>query len=96
MRITLAHDERRPSMLDERPRKKRAVNLFVDTELLDEARRLGINLSETLERRLRTIVKADLEKRWLQENRAAIESINTFIDRHGLLAARLRYRPDRE
>ncbi len=81
-------------MMSQRPVKKRAVNLFVDAELLDEARRMRINVSETLERRLRTIVRAEQEKRWLEENREAVESINAFIDRHGLLASRLRYRPD--
>lgn len=81
-------------MMGERQIRKRAVNLFVEIELLEEARRLRINLSETLERRLRTIVKAEQEKRWLEENRAAISSINEFIDQHGLLASRLRYRPD--
>ena len=83
-------------MMSERPVKKRAVNLFVDAELLDEARRLRINVSETLERRLRTIVRAEREKHWLDENREAIASINTFIDNHGLLASRLRFRPERE
>jgi antitoxin CcdA len=83
-------------MLKDRPARKRAVNLFVDVELLDEARRLRINISETLERRLRTIVKAEQERRWLEENREAIASINAFIDRHGLTASRLRYRPERE
>ena len=82
-------------MLDKPPPKKRAVNVYVETELLDAARRLQINLSDTLEQRLRTIVRADLEKRWVDENRAAIDSINTFIDRHGLLAGRLRLRSDR-
>jgi antitoxin CcdA len=83
-------------MMNERPAKKRAVNLFVDADLLDEARRLRVNISETLERRLRMIVRAEHEKRWLAENREAIASINSFIDRHGLLASRLRYRPERE
>jgi antitoxin CcdA len=83
-------------MMSERQVKKRAVNLFVDADLLDEARRLRINMSETLERRLRMIVKAEREKRWLEENQAAIASINSFIDRHGLLASRLRYRPTSE
>jgi antitoxin CcdA len=81
-------------MMRERQVKKRAVNLFVDTDLLDEARRLRINISETLEHRLRNIVRAEQEKRWLEENREAIASINSFIDRHGLLASKLRYRPD--
>ena len=82
-------------MLSNRSSKKRAVNLFVDAELLDEARRMRINLSETLERRLSSIVRAEQEKRWLEENRSAIASINEFIDRHGLLAGRLRYRAER-
>ena len=81
-------------MMSDRPVKKRAVNLFVDAELLDEARRMRINVSETLERRLRTIVRAEQEKRWLAENQEAIASINSFIDRHGILAGKLRYRPD--
>jgi antitoxin CcdA len=81
-------------MMGERQAKKRAVNLFVDAELLDEARRLRINVSETLERRLRTMVKAEREKRWLEDNGEAVASINSFIDRHGLLASRLRYRPE--
>jgi antitoxin CcdA len=73
-------------MLRERTPKKRAVNLFVDTELLDGARRLQINLSDTLEQRLRAIVKAEMEKRWLQENRAAIEAYNRRVAQHGLLS----------
>jgi antitoxin CcdA len=83
-------------MMSERPTRKRAVNLFVDADLLDEAKRLDINISDTLDRRLRAIVKAEQEKRWLQENSAAIDSINNFIEQHGLLASRLRYRPERE
>ena len=78
-----------------RQAKKRAVNLFVDVELLDEARRLNINISETLERRLRNLVRAEQGKRWREENRDAISSINAFIDRHSLLANRLRLRPER-
>jgi antitoxin CcdA len=73
-------------MMSERPVKKRAVNLFVDADLLDEARRLRINLSETLERRLRTIVRAEQERRWLDENRAAIEAYNQRVSRDGLLS----------
>jgi antitoxin CcdA len=83
-------------MMSERPTRKRAVNLFVDADLLDEAKRLDINISDTLDRRLRAIVKAEQEKRWLQENSAAIDSINNFIEQHGLLASRLRYRPERK
>jgi antitoxin CcdA len=80
-------------MMSQRQVRKRAVNLFVDVELLEQARRLRINLSETLENRLRKIVRAEQEKRWREDNRDAIASINSFIEQHGLLAAKLRYRP---
>ena len=73
-------------MMSQRPVKKRAVNLFVDAELLDEARRLRINVSETLERRLRSIVRVEAEKRWLEQNRAAIDAYNRRVATHGLLA----------
>src|SRR5712671_3767341 len=86
MRIKFAHEPEEPPMMSERPVRKRAVNLFVDAELLDEARRLRINVSETLERRLRTIVRGEREKRWLAENRTAIDAYNMRVATHGLLA----------
>jgi antitoxin CcdA len=74
------------SLLNNTISKKRAVNLFVETGLLDEARRLRINLSDTLERRLRAIVKAELERRWVEDNRAAIQAYNNRVAQHGLLS----------
>jgi len=73
-------------MLSNRPTKKRAVNLFVDVELLDEARRLRINISETLEYRLRTIVRAEQERHWLDANKLAIQAYNLRVARDGLLS----------
>ena len=73
-------------MLNDRVPKKRAVNLFVDSDLLDDARRLRVNLSETLEKRLRIIVRAERERRWLEENRAAIEAYNRRVAEHGILS----------
>jgi antitoxin CcdA len=72
-------------MMTERSTKKRAVNLFVDAELLEEARRLRINISDTLERRLRMIVRTEQEQRWLEANKAAIEAYNLRVSRDGLL-----------
>ena len=73
-------------MIGERQIRKRAVNLFVETELLDEARRLRINLSETLEGHLRTVVKAEQERSWLEKNRTALAAYNERISAHGLLS----------
>jgi post-segregation antitoxin (ccd killing protein) len=59
-------------LIGERDVKNCAVSLFVDAELLDDPRGLRINISGTLERRLRTIMRTDQEKRWLEANQAAI------------------------
>ena len=63
-----------------------------------EARRMQINVSETLERRLRMIVRAEQEKRWLEQNRAAIDAYNQRVATHGLLAddAALLFDPERQ
>jgi antitoxin CcdA len=47
---------------------------------------MRINVSETLEQRLHKIVQVELEKRWLSENRAAIEAYNKRVAEHGLLS----------
>jgi antitoxin CcdA len=73
-------------MLKAKTARKRAVNLFVDTELLDEARRMNINISETLEQRLSGIVRAERERRWLQENQDAIAHYNRRVAEEGLLS----------
>jgi antitoxin CcdA len=82
----LRTDDEEAGMLNDRPVKKRAVNLFVDATLLDESRRLRINLSDTLERRLRTIVRAEQERHWLETNRAALDAYNRRVAEHGLLS----------
>jgi len=63
---------------------KKAVNLSINTDLLHQARALNINLSKALEERLAEILKEERARRWQEENRAAIESYNRFVDKHGL------------
>jgi antitoxin CcdA len=86
VRINLAHELEATAMISDRPTKKRAVNLFVDAELLDHARRMRINISETLERRLRSLVRTELEKQWLQDNQEAIAQYNRRVAEYGLLS----------
>jgi antitoxin CcdA len=63
---------------------KRATNLTIDPALLDEARSLNINLSATFEASLRDAVRARKAAQWLEENRAAIQSSNEWVEKHGL------------
>jgi antitoxin CcdA len=60
------------------------TNISLDADLLTEARALNINLSATLEVRLREIVADLRRRRWLEENREAIADANAFVAQHGL------------
>jgi post-segregation antitoxin (ccd killing protein) len=55
-------------------------------ELLEEARCVRINAAKALDRRLRTTVRVADEKRWVDQNRAAIEADNQRIASRGSLA----------
>ncbi len=69
---------------------KKATNLSIRADLVEEARALGINLSRTLETALTAEVKKAKEKKWLEENRAAIEAYNREVAEHGLFSDRFR------
>ena len=69
---------------------KKAANLSVRADLLEEARAYKINLSQTLEAALQIELKKEKERRWLEENRAAIEAYNREVAEHGLFSDRFR------
>ena len=52
---------------------KRATNVSLSAELVEEARKLGINVSEACQTGLAAEVKKARETAWKEENRAAIE-----------------------
>lgn len=65
---------------------KKATNLSINKELLDEARSLNINLSATLEQALTEKVREERRKQWLQDNRETIEACNELADQNGLFS----------
>ena len=69
---------------------KRATNLSVDADLLDEAKAMGLNLSATFEAGLREAVRSAKAEQWLRENQDALQSSNTYVEKHGLPLARHR------
>ncbi|MCX8085273.1 MAG: type II toxin-antitoxin system CcdA family antitoxin [Rhodocyclaceae bacterium] len=69
---------------------KKAANLSIRADLLEEARAYKINLSQTLEAALAAEIKKEKERRWLEENRAAIEAYNREVAEHGLFSDRFR------
>jgi antitoxin CcdA len=59
---------------------KKAVNLSIDAELIDEAKSAGTNLSAVLEKAL----KEERARRWPAENAEAIAAYNREIEEHGI------------
>jgi len=90
VRITYAHfshsrDAPMRQIFDTNAPKKPA-NLSVNSDLLNEAKALKINLSATLESALINEVKAARRDFWLAENKEAIAACNKLADSHGLFA----------
>jgi antitoxin CcdA len=69
---------------------KKPVNLSINSDLLRQARKLGVNLSKTLESQLEQILRAERARRWQEENREAIEEYNRWVEEHGVFSDRLR------
>lgn len=64
--------------------RKRPTNLTLDSDLVDEAKRLGVNVSQACEAGLAATVLKELGEKWKRENREAIESWNKWVDENGL------------
>jgi antitoxin CcdA len=69
---------------------RRPTNVTLQADLLAEAKHLGINISEACESGLHERVAEARRKRWLEENREAIDDYNARIERDGLTLARYR------
>ena len=69
---------------------KKAANLTVRADLLEEARARKINLSQTLEAALAVELKKRREAEWLEQNKEAIEAYNREIAEYGLWSDGLR------
>ncbi len=62
---------------------KKAVNVSIQSELLDAARAEEINLSATLEAALAEQLRIRRRERWRTENEAAIKAYNSDIEANG-------------
>jgi antitoxin CcdA len=63
---------------------KRALNISIRADLVDEARASGLNLSRFVEEKLEEALRAERGRRWREENREAIEFHNRRIERDGM------------
>jgi antitoxin CcdA len=69
---------------------KRATNLSLNAKVLDAARELGMNVSQTVDALLADEVRKRYWERWNEENKEAIEHYNQRIEREGLPLAKYR------
>jgi antitoxin CcdA len=62
---------------------KKATNLSVNSDLLKQAKEMGINLSATFEKHLAELIRHKQEEQWLRETAQAVEHNNRLIDERG-------------
>ncbi len=69
---------------------KRAVNLTLNSKVLDMAREMGLNISQTVDQLLTEEVLKQYWQRWNTDNAEAIAHYNARIEREGLFSDRYR------
>jgi len=69
---------------------KRAINLSLNTKVLDMAREMGLNISQTVDTLLTEEVLRQYWRRWGQDNAEAIAAYNARVEREGLFSDRYR------
>ena len=71
-------------------RRRKAVNVTVDQELLSAARKHKLNFSKLLEDSLLDELKRRDQHDWLKKNQDAIDAYNERIRKHGVFSDGLR------
>jgi antitoxin CcdA len=69
---------------------RRATNVTLPEALLQNARDMGINLSQACERGVAAAVADARRQRWLEENRTAMDAWNGHVAQHGVPLAAYR------
>ncbi len=77
-----------PAIADASP--KRPVNLSINAKTLEQAKALGINLSQAVDGFLAEEVKRRYWERWNEDNKEAIAAYNARIAKEGLPLAKYR------
>ena len=69
---------------------RRPTNVSLDSRLVEEARELGINVSRASEEGLAREIKAERQRRWLEDNRDALDEYNEWVRNNELPFAKYR------
>ncbi len=71
-------------------RRKKATNLSVDDNLLEQAKHLKLNLSQVFEASLTEAIRQRQGEEWLRKNRAALDAYNEHVEKHGVFSDGMR------
>ena len=74
--------------LDNAPKK--ATNLSLNSKVLEMAREMGMNISQTVDALLAAEVKRRYWEKWNEENKEAVAAYNARIAKEGLPLAKYR------
>ena len=78
----IIHDNRRT--YNKEKSLKKATNLTLNTEVLAEAKKLGINISKACDAFLESLVRQEKERLWKLDNAKFISEYNQITDEEGL------------
>jgi len=63
---------------------RRATNVSLPAQLIEEARALGISLSSACEAGLAAEVKKARQAKWIEDHRGHFEAWNAWVEENGL------------
>ena len=65
--------------------KRRATNVSLPVDQLVAAKELGINVSQACSEGVRAAIGQERARRWYEENKAAIDKYNAWVEKNGTL-----------
>lgn len=69
---------------------RRSTNVSLPADLVAEAKELGVNISQAAEKGVAAELAVRRREKWLEENMAAIEAHNAWVEKNGLPLAKYR------
>ncbi len=65
--------------------KFRPVNVSLPSDAVAEAKSYGLNVSQISRQALSAALSEERRRRYMEENREAIEEYNAWVDKHGVM-----------
>jgi antitoxin CcdA len=63
---------------------RKATNITLSADVLAEAKKLGINISQACDQFLRQLVREEQARRWQQDHKEFIDAYNQTVNAEGL------------